>query len=279
MINNDNEKNIIIETKSIDLHIYQAGEEKCAPEHTFGPAVRQHFLFHYILEGKGKYFFADKTYKLKKGEGFLIFPDDITTYKADKKDPWHYMWIEIDGFNILNELKEIGLSKSSPVFYPKNYSLEPNEMTIFEKIVRNENSYMSITGLTYLLLDALKNNSVCITPKNGKHRLSNEYVNQAIEYIKRRYHDNISIENIAKHCNINRSYLGKLFQDNLEISTQQYLLNYRMKQAAILLKNKDLPVKIVSISVGYANQLHFSQVFKSFYGHSPKAYREKVLFK
>ena len=37
----------------VDLTVYQNGYEKCAPMHGFGPNVRNHFLFHYIISGKG----------------------------------------------------------------------------------------------------------------------------------------------------------------------------------------------------------------------------------
>ena len=37
----------------IDLNIYQFGYEQCSPLHSFGPFVRNHYLFHYIISGKG----------------------------------------------------------------------------------------------------------------------------------------------------------------------------------------------------------------------------------
>ena len=40
-----------------DLNIYQCGSEICNSEHSYGPAVRDHFLFHYIVSGKGIFFF------------------------------------------------------------------------------------------------------------------------------------------------------------------------------------------------------------------------------
>ena len=72
----------------IDLGLYQFGMEQCSPSHSYGPAARNHFLFHYIISGTGTLYADDstgttKTYHLKSGEGFLIFPNQITTYIAD----------------------------------------------------------------------------------------------------------------------------------------------------------------------------------------------------
>ena len=39
--------------KNIDLTIFQYGWERCAPLHSYGPAKRNHYLFHYVLTGKG----------------------------------------------------------------------------------------------------------------------------------------------------------------------------------------------------------------------------------
>ena len=37
----------------IDLTIMQYGYEKCSPLHSFGPYVRNNYLFHFIISGKG----------------------------------------------------------------------------------------------------------------------------------------------------------------------------------------------------------------------------------
>lgn len=36
-----------------DIRPYQYGWEECAPLHSFGPSVRNHYLFHYIISGQG----------------------------------------------------------------------------------------------------------------------------------------------------------------------------------------------------------------------------------
>ena len=79
----------------VDLGLYQFGREDCDPAHSFGPAIRNHYLFHYILSGKGTFIWQDRkgrdnTAVLRAGQGFLISPRQITTYIADERIPWDW---------------------------------------------------------------------------------------------------------------------------------------------------------------------------------------------
>ena len=61
----------------MDLTLYQYGYEKCRPLHSYGPFVRNHFLFHYIISGKGTLLVDDENShstenQLQGGMGFLI---------------------------------------------------------------------------------------------------------------------------------------------------------------------------------------------------------------
>ena len=44
---------IFSDERFLDLTVYQYGYEKCDPLHSYGPFVRNHYLFHYIISGKG----------------------------------------------------------------------------------------------------------------------------------------------------------------------------------------------------------------------------------
>ena len=89
----------------LDLRLYQYGWEQCSPLHSFGPFVRNHYLFHYVISGKGSMDWTDqdgvrREYRLKADQGFLISPGQVSTYSADEKDPWKYVWLEFDGLQI-----------------------------------------------------------------------------------------------------------------------------------------------------------------------------------
>ena len=86
----------------LDLRLFQYGWEQCAPLHSFGPFVRNHFLFHYVISGRGCLHSngpdgSTRYYDLEANQGFLICPGQVNTYYADKDDPWKYTWVEFDG--------------------------------------------------------------------------------------------------------------------------------------------------------------------------------------
>ena len=80
--------------------IYTCVYETCFPSHSYGPVVRSGYLIHYILKGKGIYKTDGHIYQLKEGDAFLIRPNTLIYYEADKYDPWTYTWIGFQGIKI-----------------------------------------------------------------------------------------------------------------------------------------------------------------------------------
>jgi len=82
----------------VDLGLYQFGWEQCDPSHSFGPAARNHYLFHFCLSGTGTLYANNSKgttdiWQIKSGQGFMIFPHQVCTYIADHEIPWEYVWI------------------------------------------------------------------------------------------------------------------------------------------------------------------------------------------
>ena len=265
----------------VDIILYQFGSERCDPLHSFGPSVKNHYLFHYILSGKGKlYSINDKTnktsiYTIKEGEGFLITPNVINTYEADKDDPWNYIWIEFEGLKAQRYLEEIGLSSKNPIFIPKDYNIENSIKDNLMYLIDNPAAADSaILGHLYLFFySLLENTSYNIEKKAGN--LQEFYVREAINYIEKNYDKNISVENIAKWCNLDRSYFGKIFKNSMGTTPQEFLIKYRLSKACEMLKNEDTSIKDISELTGYPNQFYFSRAFKEVYHMSPREWRNQ----
>lgn len=264
----------------VDLGLYQFGWEQCKPAHSFGPVSRNHFLFHYVISGTGVLMANDskgntQTYSIKSMQGFMIFPDQITTYYADKDMPWEYVWIEFDGLRVKSILEAAGLTRSSPVYRAKSKSLREEMMKEMLYIVHNsESSPFHLIGHLYLFLDYLARSSASIRITQGS-QLRDFYIHEALEFIEHNFQNDISVEDIAQVCGLNRTYFGKIFKEAIGKTPQDFLLRYRMNKAIELLKLSRLSVADIGQAVGYANQLHFSRAFKSIYGMPPREWRNR----
>lgn len=262
----------------VDLSLFQFGWERCAPAHSFGPAARNHYLFHYILSGTGTLMADDskgvtQTYSIKSMQGFMIFPNQITTYVADKQLPWEYVWLEFDGLRVKSLLDTIGLSLDKPVYHARNKSLREdmaNEMLYISR--HKDESPFHLIGHLYLFLDYLLRSAADEQLEHGS-KLREFYIHEALTYIEHNFQNEITIEDIAGVCGLNRTYFGKIFKEALGKTPQEFLLNYRMLKAAELLKLTSLSIGDVGLAVGYANQMHFSRAFKNNYGISPREWR------
>lgn len=272
--------NIFPNENYIDLDMYQHGCEQCSPGHSFGPMARNHYLFHYILSGTGT-LMADnskgetQSFSIKSGQGFLIFPGQINTYFADENLPWEYMWIEFDGLRVKEVLDLTELSPDSPVYHPRSKELRELMMQEMDYIVHHpKEPSMHLIGHLYLFLDYLARSATRTTPVHSS-KMSDYYIKEAINFIEQNFQNNISIEEIAGVCGINRSYFGKIFRNSVGRSPQEFLMNYRMVKARELLKLTSLSIADVGSAVGYENQLHFSRAFKGIYGVSPREWRNR----
>lgn len=261
--------------ESDDLYVYCCGLSQTEPGHSFGPALKPHFMIHYVLSGKGSFTIGGKKYPLNERYGFLIVPDELAYYVADEKDPWTYVWIGFGGNRAEEIVSQLGLSLQQPIFKSDKskdiYNLvkdmmDHNTFSVEDSLRRN--------GLLSLFLSVIAS-GLSVTPKSDSSS-DNNYVHKAQAFVRSNYYNPIKVTDIADYVCINRSYLYTLFQENLGISPQQYLSSYRIAKASELLQLTDLPIESISISCGYSDPLVFSKAFKQEKGVSPSKFRKNL---
>lgn len=264
----------------VDLGLYQFGWEQCDPSHSFGPAARNHYLFHFCLSGTGTLYAdnskgATEIWQIKSGQGFMIFPHQVCTYIADHEIPWEYVWIEFDGLRAKETVELAGLSVDQPV-YKARYKdiLETMKQEMLYIVNHKSESPFHLIGHLYLFIDSFVRSSTSGQVSKG-NSLRDFYIKEAFSYIEQNFQNDISIEDISAFCGLNRSYFGKIFRENTGKSPQDFLISYRMTKATELLKLTNLSVGDIGNAVGYPNQLHFSRAFKNTYGISPRQWRNE----
>lgn len=262
-----------------DLSVYQFGYEECNKGHSFGPANRDHYLLHFIKSGKGDFQTENVSYSLEAGQGFLISPNKISSYKADESEPWTYFWIGFGGANADKYMHDIGISAEYPVFSFERW--EPF-WDIYMGLKQLDQALVAdrfrMTGYLFMLISEMVN-SVSQLDINRKviFNSKEEYVKNAVSYIEKNYSDKLGVSEIVRYVGLNRSYFGVIFKEIMAVSPMDYLISYRIDRAKKLLRNDLMSISDVSRSVGYDDPLAFSKIFRKKEGVSPREYRKKNL--
>ncbi len=253
--------------------VCQYGMEDCDAHHSFGPAVRDHFLLHFVTSGRGVFVSGGKEYTVGEGEGFLIFPGEVAYYEADEKKPWCYSWIGFSGGAKLME--ELGLSVFNPVFSFADTEALSHVFAAMERADETRaDGQLRLVGNLFMLLAEILPQS---TPARSQASLGarEDYVEHAIRYIQQNYALKLTVGGIAEHLGIHRSYFSAIFKEHTHTSPQAFLLWVRMSKAKELLSDGRLSILSIAHSVGYEDALLFSRTFKKQTGLSPREYRKE----
>lgn len=98
------------------------------------------------------------------------------------------------------------------------------------------------------------------------------------DYIEKRFGDNnLSIKEISEHVHLSCSYICTMFKTETGQTLNQYITEYRIEKAKMLLADPRNKITEISSRVGYTDGNYFSKSFKKAVGLSPSEYREREL--
>ncbi|MBR2354112.1 MAG: AraC family transcriptional regulator [Clostridia bacterium] len=245
------------------------GKEQSYPNRTVSRDRNREYMLHYVTSGSGT--FDGK--RIGAGEGFLIVPGKPNRMEADSDDPWHFKWIAFMGGDAPRQMKALGLDANRQCF---TFSFGDRLEELFDDVLyRNHgdcdlNTYMQ--GVFYILMSYHKQEYLnSIEKRNGK----SGYAQKAIAYMDEHYRESIRIDDIAEKLHISRKYLCSILEQQIGMSTKEYLLNRRAEVAAELLLHTDMSVGEIAAEVGYADYTQFSRMFRKRKGISPRDYAKR----
>lgn len=256
---------IVVDYHYGGLNPVELGQENCLPSHSFGPAVRTHWLLHYVVSGFGKFVREEKTYQVGPGQIFVIPPYLETYYEADRENPWHYVWI---GFTTGEVLPE---ALAHPVITCPEAREIFGEMISGSGMGEGQSAYLS--GCLWKLMSIFLNQG---TPRA-------DYVDKAVSCMNAEFANGITVREVADRLGLDRSYFSTIFSEKMGIPPGEYLTGLRLAEAAKLMTVYGESPSLAAISVGYRDLYHFSKMFKKHFGASPRNYvntcREKAVQK
>ena len=98
-------------------------------------------------------------------------------------------------------------------------------------------------------------------------------IEPALRCIKNEYARTMTVDELAKLCNVSKHYFCRVFKTITGKSVMEYLRDFRLRVANVLLTNTDRSISDIAASCGFDSSNYFSRCYKGHYGFSPRQSR------
>lgn len=132
----------------------------------------------------------------------------------------------------------------------------------------------SIQYLCDLLLSIIKDSKEFIPKFSAKVFSLN--IKKTIEYIHKNYEQPITIDSMSKMLNVHKCYFCNSFKQETGMTFTNFLCKFRIEKSKELLKNTNLTILDIAISVGFNNQSYYTMMFKKILNITPLEYRKNI---
>lgn len=196
---------------------------------------------------------------------------------------------KMDGFNMLKKLKNNSNTNHIPVILLTSKAEHVDRIRGLDK---GADAYMAkpfnMEELETLLANLIENRRRLKGKFSGAHQKdkmkmvevkSNDDI--LMERVMKIVNDNLdnpelNVEMLAEEVGLSRVQLHRKLKELSGIPAGEFIRSIRLKQAAILLREKKINISQVAYMVGFSSQTHFSTAFKKFYGMSPTEYMNVI---
>ena len=92
-------------------------------------------------------------------------------------------------------------------------------------------------------------------------------------FIEKNLDATISVESMAGLVRLSAGHFGRAFKDSFGETPHTYVMRRRVERAKRLMLNSREPLSQIAIACGFADQAHFSNLFRKQVGATPNAWR------
>ena len=250
------------------------GDFDCSPDFFTERDQYASCLLFYTLEGQGYLKYGKKEYLLPPRHAAVIDCRRYQYYAPAFESRWHFWWLHFEGkcaFDLVELLNEADLSVL-------DLSNRPDFPRYFQRLRELERS---VDRNRELLLSNLVGEMLSEMIFYRQRRISEQKyaiylpaIERMTAYILEHYHEELTVEWMARQCNISKYYFIRVFRCVTGDTPYTFLTLCRLKQAKRLLLDTDDTVSEIAARVGYADVKNFIASFKKNVGITPLQFRK-----
>lgn len=247
------------------------------------------------VKGEGKYYIGNKAYEFCKGDIFVIGNNELHKSEIMEGGAFDAFIIMFAPESFLTN-RYLGGKDLLDIFYGRTekfchkYTPDPEKQIIYENISKiilseyeqkKENYLTSIsTLLIWFLIDLDRsyniNGDLGISYEMNDRLKHKKIITEVLNFVEINYKSDINLGQLANDLYVNQAYLSREFKKITGYSMIKFITNKRIREARELLRNSDMSISEVAITVGYNNITHFHTMFKKEIGISPKEFRNQI---
>lgn len=261
--------------KTLPFYITEAGEFYAKGGYYTERDGRDGWQLIYTVFGEGRLASEFGNVKLTPGTAVIIRCGKRHRYET-LGDSWHNLWLHFDGTGVPGYEDMINDSGYCSVTIADKGGFESNLMTILAMAEKNDIISCAMISdcisrimteiLTQKLSKAL-NNDAC----GGRY----PEIHSVLEFIRKNYSEQISIDDMTERMNVTKYHFIRIFKRQMGVTPHEYLTEYRINMAKILLRTTYKSVSEIAFDVGYKNKSNFISKFRLMTGATPARYRRE----
>lgn len=271
----------VVEARRFYLHLQPAkkeklavvcgGLERCREDYGIDRTTFPFYSLEYVAAGRGRLRLKNKFHDLQPGRVFSYGPGIPHQIESAPNAPLVKYFVDFAGGKAAALLRGCGLSAGEVQQVFPTQVLQP----LFDELIRvGSGSRRQSTELCSKLLECLVlRMSGARASEDGAETPAFAKFNQCRHFIEQHHLRLHTLEQVARECHIDKTYLCRLFRRYDQQSPYQLLLRLKMNFAAERLQQPGTIVKQVAEETGFTDPFHFSRVFKSVLGLAPSAFR------
>ena len=237
------------------------------------------YEFMMITEGAFSLQMAGKNYKVSGGDVFVTPPGEIHSTNQMPLSLGEFYWFQLDisyikdllflseeaAADLLRRLQEV----ISQVIHTDNKDLKKVIKKAFTLTVSRENRYMTAGYLVIFL-------NMMIEYSRKETTTLTRDIESALNYIMDMFTQEITLEELADHCNLSVSQFKQKFKSQVGVSPRCYINQQKVEYAkSLLLEGKSKTD--IAMQLGFSSSSYFAAVFKKFTSCTPSEYVNVLL--